>query len=50
MGAAILDSVDRPVGAVCITMPASRFDPAGQEEWGALVANTAAAISGQVHL
>lgn len=50
IGAPILDSTGYPVGAVCITMPASRFDPARQAEWGTAVAGTAAAISGHVHL
>lgn len=50
IGAPILDSTGRPVGAVCITMPAFRFDAHRQAEWGAAVAETGAAISGRVHL
>lgn len=49
IGSAILDSTGRPVGAVCITMPAFRFASDRQEKWGALVMKTAAAISGRVH-
>ena len=50
IGAPILDTSGYPVAATCITMPAFRFDPDRQEEWGAAVAKAAAAISGRVSL
>jgi IclR family acetate operon transcriptional repressor len=48
IGAAIFDSVGYPVGALCITMPDSRFDESKVTCWGTVVADTARIVSENV--
>lgn len=45
VGAAVADNSGQPVAAVAISMPDIRFEPARVPEWGALVRDTARAIT-----
>lgn len=45
VGAAVADGSGRPVAAVAVSMPDIRFEPARAPEWGALVRDTARAIT-----
>ena len=45
VGAAILDSQGRPVGGLCISMPASRYVEHNERIWGGMVDATARKIS-----
>ena len=45
VGAAILDSQGRPVGGLCISMPASRYVEHNEKIWGGMVDATARKIS-----
>jgi IclR family transcriptional regulator, acetate operon repressor len=45
IGAAILNSQGRPVGGLCISMPASRYAEDNEKIWGGLVSAAARKIS-----
>jgi IclR family acetate operon transcriptional repressor len=45
VGAAVADDSGRPIAAVAISMPDTRFDAARVPEWGAWVRTTARAIT-----
>lgn len=45
IGAAVVDTAGKPIATVSISMPESRFDEARVPEWGAMVRDTARAIS-----
>jgi IclR family acetate operon transcriptional repressor len=45
VGAAVADSSGKPIAAVAISMPDIRFEPTRVPEWGALVRDTARAIT-----